>query len=65
MMQASATVFTVQDIAASRDYFRDRMGFKVTFEWASLSYMSACSPTIFGCISARRATPGSCPVMAP
>jgi catechol 2,3-dioxygenase-like lactoylglutathione lyase family enzyme len=33
MMQASTTIFTVGDVAASRDYFRDRLGFKVAFEW--------------------------------
>jgi catechol 2,3-dioxygenase-like lactoylglutathione lyase family enzyme len=33
MMQAATTVFTVKDILASRDYFRDRMGFNVAFEW--------------------------------
>jgi catechol 2,3-dioxygenase-like lactoylglutathione lyase family enzyme len=35
MMPASTTVFTVKDVAASRDYFRDRLGFNVAFEWGA------------------------------
>jgi catechol 2,3-dioxygenase-like lactoylglutathione lyase family enzyme len=38
MMQASTTVFTVKDIAASRDYFRDRLGFNVAFEWGQPTF---------------------------
>src|SRR5437660_12216422 len=38
MMQASTTVFTVKDIAASRDYFRDRLGFKIAFEWGQPTF---------------------------
>ena len=38
MMQASTTVFTVRNIAASRDYFRDRLGFNVTFEWGQPTF---------------------------
>ena len=38
MMQTSTTVFTVKDIAASRDYFRDRLGFKIAFEWGQPTF---------------------------
>jgi predicted enzyme related to lactoylglutathione lyase len=43
MMVGSATVFTVRDIAASRDHFRDVHGFAITFEWGTpLHYICMC-----------------------
>jgi catechol 2,3-dioxygenase-like lactoylglutathione lyase family enzyme len=43
MMVGSATVFTVRDIAASRDHFRDVHGFAITFEWGTpLHYVCMC-----------------------
>ena len=43
MMVGSATVFVVSDIAASLAYYRDVLGFEVTFEYgAPLSYACLC-----------------------
>jgi catechol 2,3-dioxygenase-like lactoylglutathione lyase family enzyme len=43
MMVGAAAVFTVRDIAASRDYFRDVHGFDITFEWGTpLYYVCMC-----------------------
>ncbi|PPQ18412.1 VOC family protein [Bradyrhizobium sp. AC87j1] len=43
MMADSATVFVVSDIAASLVYYRDVLGFEVTFEYgAPLSYACLC-----------------------
>ena len=43
MMAGSATVFVVSDIAASLAYYRDVLGFEVTFEYgAPLSYACLC-----------------------
>jgi len=43
MMVGSAAVFTVRDIAASRDHFRDVLGFDITFEWGTpLHYICMC-----------------------
>jgi len=43
MMVGAATVFTVRDIAASRDHFRDVHGFTITFEWGTpLHYVCMC-----------------------
>lgn len=43
MLVGAATVFTVRDIAASRDYFRDVHDFAVTFEWGTpLHYVCLC-----------------------
>ena len=38
MMQAATTIFTVKNVVASRDYFRDRLGFKVAFEWGQPTF---------------------------
>ncbi|MBX3502380.1 MAG: VOC family protein [Alphaproteobacteria bacterium] len=38
MLVGAATVFAVRDIAASRDYFRDVLGFTITFEWGTPPY---------------------------
>ncbi|MGE0423273.1 MAG: bleomycin resistance protein [Reyranellaceae bacterium] len=43
MMVGSAAVFTVRDIVASRDHFRDALGFDITFEWGEpLHYVCMC-----------------------
>ena len=43
MMVGSAAVFTVRDIAASRDHYRDVLGFEITFEWGTpLHYVCMC-----------------------
>lgn len=43
MMAGSATVFVVSDIAASLAYYRDVLGFQVTFEYGQpLSYACLC-----------------------
>lgn len=43
MLVGAASVFTVRDIAASRDYFRDVHDFAVTFEWGPpLHYVCLC-----------------------
>jgi catechol 2,3-dioxygenase-like lactoylglutathione lyase family enzyme len=43
MMVGSATVFVVSDIAASLAYYRDVIGFQVTFEYGlPLSYVCLC-----------------------
>jgi catechol 2,3-dioxygenase-like lactoylglutathione lyase family enzyme len=43
MMAGSATVFVVSDIAASLAYYRDAIGFEVTFEYGQpLSYACLC-----------------------
>jgi len=43
MMAGSATVFVVSDITASLAYYRDAIGFEVTFEYGQpLSYACLC-----------------------
>ena len=43
MMAGSATVFVVSDIATSLAYYRDLLGFQVTFEYGQpLSYACLC-----------------------
>jgi catechol 2,3-dioxygenase-like lactoylglutathione lyase family enzyme len=43
MMAGSATVFVVSDIAASLAYYRDVLGFEVTFEYGQpLTYACLC-----------------------
>ena len=43
MMVGAATVFVVADIAKSTEYYRDVLGFAVTFEWGNpTSYMCLC-----------------------
>ncbi|MBB4381727.1 catechol 2,3-dioxygenase-like lactoylglutathione lyase family enzyme [Bradyrhizobium sp. CIR48] len=43
MLAGSATVFVVSDIAASLAYYRDVLGFEVTFEYGEpLSYACLC-----------------------
>ena len=43
MMAGSATVFVVSDIATSLAYYRDVLGFQVTFEYGQpLSYACLC-----------------------
>lgn len=43
MLVGAASVFTVRDISASRDHFRDVLGFDVTFEWGTpLYYVCLC-----------------------
>ncbi|MBR1127466.1 bleomycin resistance protein [Bradyrhizobium iriomotense] len=43
MMAGAATVFVVSDIAASLAYYRDVLGFEVTFEYGQpLSYACLC-----------------------
>ncbi|MGY3474363.1 bleomycin resistance protein [Bradyrhizobium ottawaense] len=47
MMAGSATVFVVSDIAASLAYYRDVLGFEVTFEYgAPLSYACLCRKVV-------------------
>lgn len=47
MMAGSATVFVVSDIAASLAYYRDVLGFEVTFEYgAPLSYACLCRDVV-------------------
>ena len=47
MMAGSATVFVVSDIAASLAYYRDVLGFQVTFEYGQpLSYACLCRDEI-------------------
>jgi catechol 2,3-dioxygenase-like lactoylglutathione lyase family enzyme len=42
MMVGAATVFTVRDIAKSLDYYRDALGFDVTFQYGE--------PTFYACL---------------
>ena len=42
MMRGTATVLTVRDIAASIAYYRDALGFAVTFEYGQ--------PTFYACL---------------
>ena len=42
MMTGAATVLTVRDIAASIAYYRDALGFAVTFEYGQ--------PTFYACL---------------
>lgn len=43
MLVGSAAVFTVRDISASRDHYRDVLGFDITFEWGTpLHYVCMC-----------------------
>jgi catechol 2,3-dioxygenase-like lactoylglutathione lyase family enzyme len=42
MMAGAATVFTVRDIAASTAYYRDVLGFDITFEYGK--------PTFYACL---------------
>jgi catechol 2,3-dioxygenase-like lactoylglutathione lyase family enzyme len=43
MMAGSATVFVVSDIAAGLAYYRDVLGFQITFEYGQpLSYACLC-----------------------
>ena len=47
MMAGSATVFVVSDIAASLAYYRDVLGFQVTFQYGQpLSYACLCRDEI-------------------
>ncbi|MET3339532.1 MULTISPECIES: VOC family protein [Bradyrhizobium] len=47
MMAGSAIVFVVSDIAASLAYYRDVLGFEVTFEYgAPLSYACLCRDVV-------------------
>lgn len=47
MMQASTTVLTVKDIAASLAYYRDKLGFDIAFEYGSpASYAGVCSGNV-------------------
>ncbi|MHC4042156.1 bleomycin resistance protein [Bradyrhizobium sp. 23AC] len=47
MMAGSATVFVVSDIAASLAYYRDVLGFEVTFEYgAPISYACLCRDVV-------------------
>ena len=47
MMAGSATVFVVSDIATSLAYYRDMLGFQVTFEYGQpLSYACLCRDEI-------------------
>jgi catechol 2,3-dioxygenase-like lactoylglutathione lyase family enzyme len=44
MMHACAALFTVKDVMASRDYYRDRLGFDVTFQYGEPTfYVCLCS----------------------
>jgi catechol 2,3-dioxygenase-like lactoylglutathione lyase family enzyme len=44
MMRGSATVMAVADIAASTAYYRDKLGFDVTFEYGKPTfYVCLCS----------------------
>ena len=44
MMNASTTVFTVSDIAASLAYYRDKLGFDLAFEYGQPTfYAGVCS----------------------
>ncbi|MGE0745381.1 MAG: bleomycin resistance protein [Rhodospirillales bacterium] len=38
MMTSAATIFTVRDLAASVAFYRDRLGFTVTFEYGEPAY---------------------------
>ena len=38
MMNASTTVFTVSDIAASLAYYRDKLGFDIAFEYGNPTF---------------------------
>ena len=38
MITGTATVLTVRDIAASLAYYRDALGFTITFEWGEPTY---------------------------
>jgi len=43
LLAAAATVFVVSDVAKSIGYYRDALGFSVTFEWgAPSSYACLC-----------------------
>ena len=43
MMVGAATVFVVADVAKSTEYYRDVLGFTVTFEWGTpASYVCLC-----------------------
>ena len=47
MMNASTTVFTVSDIAASLAYYRDKLGFDIAFEYGDpVFYAGVCSGKI-------------------
>ena len=47
MMEGSATVFVVSDIVTSLTYYRDVLGFQVTFEYGQpLSYACLCRDEI-------------------
>ena len=42
-LTGAAAVFDVRDVALARDFYRDRLGFAVTFEWgAPLDYVCLC-----------------------
>ena len=44
MMRGSTTIFTVKDVAASLDYYRDCVGFDAAFEYgAPIFYAGLCS----------------------
>lgn len=44
MMRGSTAVFTVKEVLASRDYFRDKIGFDLAFEYGSpVFYVGLCS----------------------
>jgi catechol 2,3-dioxygenase-like lactoylglutathione lyase family enzyme len=43
MLRDSAAVFTVRDIAAALAWYRDSLGFTVTFQWGEpLNYVCLC-----------------------
>jgi hypothetical protein len=45
MMTGTATVLAVRDIAASVAYYRDALGFAVTFEYGHRPSTRACAAT--------------------
>ncbi|MET4762886.1 MULTISPECIES: VOC family protein [Bradyrhizobium] len=62
MMAGSATVFVVSDIAASLAYYRDVLGFEVTFEYGVRPCpMPASAATLSLCICLQRPGRNDCP----
>jgi catechol 2,3-dioxygenase-like lactoylglutathione lyase family enzyme len=58
MMRNSTTVMTVKDVLLSRDYYRDKLGFDVAFEYGKPTfYVGLCSGEVELHLVSANATP--------
>jgi catechol 2,3-dioxygenase-like lactoylglutathione lyase family enzyme len=64
MMVGAATVFVVSNLTKSIEYYRDALGFTVTFQYETQHSMHACAVTKLLCTCSRRTRPSAYRVMA-